>query len=209
MADSLRDKTARLRREHVLAAATRVFAERGFHRTTIRDVAVAAGVSDGAIYKVFENKDALLLGMVEPLGRNLAHVEERPAPTEISALIKGLVTRRLEEFTPETLAGLRVVLSEVLVDADLRELFVARVIAPVLTLPEPAFVALAADGQLGPTDIPMTLRLVAATVLGMTVLRLLGDEYLEEGTDELPAALSAFLLDGLRSKRTEETDGPA
>ena len=47
---SLAGKTALLRRQHILDAATRVFAAKGFHRATIRDIAAAAGVADGSIY---------------------------------------------------------------------------------------------------------------------------------------------------------------
>ena len=49
------------RQKQILDAAARIFAEKGFAGTTIRDVARAAGVSEGSIYLYFKNKQDLLV----------------------------------------------------------------------------------------------------------------------------------------------------
>ncbi|MFO0990153.1 MAG: TetR/AcrR family transcriptional regulator [Alphaproteobacteria bacterium] len=49
------------RRAQLTAAAIETFSDRGFHSTTIRDVAVRAGVSIGLIYQYVKDKDDLLL----------------------------------------------------------------------------------------------------------------------------------------------------
>src|SRR5262245_56127224 len=78
--ESFQEQVAALRRAQILDAATTVFAQRGFHRTTIRDVAKAAGIADGTIYNYFENKTALLLGILNRMNEterredDLAHV---------------------------------------------------------------------------------------------------------------------------------------
>src|SRR5687768_16626664 len=48
------------RREDILDAALSLFAERGFHGTAIPDIAAAAGVAAGTIYRHFTGKDALV-----------------------------------------------------------------------------------------------------------------------------------------------------
>lgn len=48
------------RHDAILAAATRVFSEKGYASASITDIAQAANISDGLIYKYFENKRALL-----------------------------------------------------------------------------------------------------------------------------------------------------
>src|SRR5262245_26790594 len=63
------------RRAQILAAASRVFARQGFHRTTVRQVAREAGIADGTIYLYFDSKQELLLALLGQLGR----VRERPA----------------------------------------------------------------------------------------------------------------------------------
>ncbi len=53
------------RRRAILAAATRLFAERGFRPTTMQAVAQAAGVSVGYLYKHFDGKDAMLAAILD------------------------------------------------------------------------------------------------------------------------------------------------
>lgn len=48
------------RRRQILTAAARCFARRGFHRTTMQDIADQAGISAGAIYRYFEGKESLI-----------------------------------------------------------------------------------------------------------------------------------------------------
>jgi AcrR family transcriptional regulator len=48
------------RQEHLLRAAARVFAERGYHATTMRDLARASGMSLAGMYYYVRSKDALL-----------------------------------------------------------------------------------------------------------------------------------------------------
>lgn len=56
--------------DRILAAAARIFDERGYHGTTTNHVAEAAGVSIGSLYQYFPNKDALLVALAE------RHVDE-------------------------------------------------------------------------------------------------------------------------------------
>src|SRR5262245_66553135 len=48
------------KRRRVLDAALKVFAERGYHGTTVPDVAAAAGVGTGTLYHYFEHKHQLV-----------------------------------------------------------------------------------------------------------------------------------------------------
>ena len=50
-------------REHLLAAAAEVFAERGFHGASLDDVAAVAGFTKGAVYSNFKNKEDLFLAL--------------------------------------------------------------------------------------------------------------------------------------------------
>jgi AcrR family transcriptional regulator len=48
------------KQERVLAAAAAVFAERGFHKASVRDVVAAAGISLAGLYHYFPSKAGLL-----------------------------------------------------------------------------------------------------------------------------------------------------
>ncbi len=76
------------RRDQLLAIAARLFAEKGFRNTTVRDIADAAGILSGSLYHHFDSKesmvdevlstfqeelfgqyDAILAGDLEPLAK--------------------------------------------------------------------------------------------------------------------------------------------
>jgi TetR/AcrR family transcriptional regulator, fatty acid metabolism regulator protein len=51
--------------QRILDAASKVFAEQGFHQSTVAQVAKEAGVADGTIYLYFKNKDDILVQFYE------------------------------------------------------------------------------------------------------------------------------------------------
>src|SRR5215510_3924324 len=51
------------RRAAIIKAVRRVFAEKGFHGTTTRELADAAAVSEALLFKHFPNKEALFSAM--------------------------------------------------------------------------------------------------------------------------------------------------
>ena len=57
------ERRRQLTREHLLAAAAQVFAERGFHGATLDEVARVAGFTKGAVYSNFASKDDLFLAL--------------------------------------------------------------------------------------------------------------------------------------------------
>jgi AcrR family transcriptional regulator len=57
---SLRERQAQLTREEILKAARRLFAERGYSRTSVRDIAEAAAVSAQTVYDSIGSKQALV-----------------------------------------------------------------------------------------------------------------------------------------------------
>jgi AcrR family transcriptional regulator len=53
------------RRRQILSAARALFAERGFHATTTRDLAAAADINDALIYRYFPDKQAILAALID------------------------------------------------------------------------------------------------------------------------------------------------
>lgn len=78
----LKPDTQRARREHILDAAERCFAEAGFHRTTMQDICREAAISAGALYVYFSSKEDLIAGLCErdraKLSTQLAGLAEAP-----------------------------------------------------------------------------------------------------------------------------------
>src|SRR5690242_7186298 len=73
-------------RHDLLAAATRVLAERGFHRTKVADIAAAADVGVGTFYLHFPDKEALFDAVVEETVRRLKTAVDAARARETTAV---------------------------------------------------------------------------------------------------------------------------
>jgi len=78
------------RRQQLLDVAARLFRERGFHVTSMRDIAREVGMLSGSIYYHFPSKEEMLLAVYE---EGLRHIAE-----QVDAAVAGQVTpwERLE-----------------------------------------------------------------------------------------------------------------
>jgi len=73
-------------RDRILVAASRVFADRGYHSSTIADVVRESGLSVGAIYSYFSGKDELIrLTCDQIAARGLDELAARLAPATTTA----------------------------------------------------------------------------------------------------------------------------
>lgn len=198
--DSLQAYVVAARRNQILDAATKVFAEKGFHRATIRDVARAAGVADGTIYNYFENKTALLLGLLDRLNAT----EEREgdfaqsAEMDVADFVRMYLNQRFKDVTTSSLDVFHVLLSEVLVNQELRETYYRQVVAPTFAMAEKYaqhWVGAESEQRIDPR---LMLRAVAGMTLGVLVLRLMGDSLLQAQWDEVPDALAELILHGIQ-----------
>jgi AcrR family transcriptional regulator len=196
--DGVRDLVVRARREQIVGAATRVFAEKGFRRATTREVARAAGVSEGTIYNYFEDKDALLLAILDRLNETERRAEdfEEGMATDFRGFLEQYLRRRMSLMW-ENREAFRVVLSEMLVNADLRERYLRYVVDPTMRIAEENFRSRMEQGEVRETDAPLAMRSVAGAVLGVLILGLLGDEETYSRFDEVPDVLAGLLTHGL------------
>ncbi|MDB4966791.1 MAG: Transcriptional regulator, TetR family protein [Myxococcales bacterium] len=70
------------KREAILDAALELFAELGYHGTTVPQVADKAGVGAGTLYRYFENKEALVNALFQKWKRELARQIMERFPVE-------------------------------------------------------------------------------------------------------------------------------
>ena len=191
MTQGLRAQVAATKQTHILRAASAVFAQKGFHAATIRDVARAAGVADGTIYLHFENKGALLMGLFAQMAEE---VRSGIDPASLAGLdargqLREALAHPLRAMQAGQLELVRVVLSEALVNSELAAQFRTQVLSPLLQGPGPL-----PDGSGGAQALRS--RMVIGLILGLVVQRALGDETLAAAWDDLPDELAGLLLDG-------------
>src|SRR3546814_2087534 len=63
-------------RQRILKAARELFDAKGFHATTTAELATEAAVSIGQIYRLFDNKDDVIIALVEE--NTKARIAEMP-----------------------------------------------------------------------------------------------------------------------------------
>ncbi|WP_063857139.1 MULTISPECIES: ScbR family autoregulator-binding transcription factor [unclassified Kitasatospora] len=119
----LRQDRAQRTRELVLNCAAELFAARGFHGTSVQDVAAAAKMTKGAVYFHFPGKDVLAVAVVE------AHYTRWPALLEraraqqagpfgtVLAMVDGAAEAFAEDVVVQ--AGARLQLESILIGLPL------------------------------------------------------------------------------------------
>jgi len=99
---SLRERRAQLTRDEILRAARRLFADRGYARTSVRDIAQAAGVSAQTVYDSVGSKQALVARLndlidteagIGPIARAVAESDD---PWELAATTARITRSILE-----------------------------------------------------------------------------------------------------------------
>jgi TetR/AcrR family transcriptional repressor of nem operon len=99
MTDSELREPAAGKRERLVAAACQVLWEQGVERTTLADIALAAGVPVGNVYYYFKTKDQLVEAAIDAhageLRAMLSGLDRRRTPqARLKGLIRALVDQR-------------------------------------------------------------------------------------------------------------------
>lgn len=147
----------------ILKAAQRLFARRGFEGTTTRELAKAAGVAEGTLFRYFENKKAILVevatqGWIEILTDLLTELSEMGSYKAIAQVMR----RRMMNLHANA-DLLRVCFIEAQCHADLQQRIQTDVIVKMTDVAE-AFFETAMDQGIYRRMNP---RMVAQVFLGM------------------------------------------
>jgi len=192
-----RERRAAERKMQIITAAANLFAEKGFHRTTTRDIADEADVSEGTLYNYFDSKDDLLLDimdMLDDLPSEADQFDQVASQDAREFLIKMMKGRR--EMTDQYHPMLQAVLSEIMVNPDLRQRYYDEQISPGIILISRHLQELLDKGQFRMINIPYTARTLVALMLGLYVLEVLGDPLIQSQWDELSQVIASIFVDG-------------
>jgi TetR/AcrR family fatty acid metabolism transcriptional regulator len=204
MKDAIQEQLIAARRAQILDAAAKVFAQKGFHATTIKDIAKAAGIAEGTIYNYFENKTALLLGIFEAMRESLMPDADFPAMTademDVRTFVRAYLGHPLRAMQADHFELFRVVMSEILVNADLRDQFYQHILLPTLAMAEAPLQYLVdqhAQPTTKPVNVPLVLRAISGMVFGLILEAVMGDPVLEAHWEALPDVLTDLIIEGL------------
>jgi AcrR family transcriptional regulator len=150
------------RRAAIVKAVRRAFADKGFHGTTTRELAEAAGVSEALLFKHFPNKEALYTAMQLSCCNEQGHVRfERLAALEPSAatlvlMVHFLVSRFVEGLASgddEQAIQNRLMLRSLAEDGEFARLMLRRFASGWLPKVEECAKAAVAAGEAAPTPV--------------------------------------------------------
>jgi AcrR family transcriptional regulator len=135
--DPIREQLIEARRDQILEAAVGVFADKGFHRATTKEIASAAGVSEGTIYNYFENKADLLINMITRLADMEALPDELTGALEWDAqeFLAAMMRHRMARIE-QNHEILQAILPEILINPELRQRFYQQFVQPTATILE-------------------------------------------------------------------------
>lgn len=189
------------RRAQILHAAAAVFAEKGFHKATTKEIARVAGISEGTIYNYYAQKRDLLLALLQRAG-DMGVLADIQATSEHNAKTYYIEDARVRLGLLRQSRHLwRAILPEVLVDAELRHLFLEGLKQQYSPYVEGYLRARIAQGELAPIDdIPLTARVMLTIPLGTLLLLLLDDSLIDSEWDRLPETMARLVYDGLKHK---------
>ncbi len=198
MTDPIQQQLVAARRNQILDAAAVVFAEKGFHPTTIQDIAKTAGIAGGTIYNYFDSKPALLMGIFERMRESImedARANPLPVASEMDlhAFVKMTLSHPMMAREGDDFALFRIVVSEMMVNEEMRALYYKQIMEPTLATAQHFL----EEHGLAPADADLTIRAISATVMGLMMQHILGDPTVRARWDELPDFLADLIVDGL------------
>ncbi|HLP87876.1 MAG TPA: TetR/AcrR family transcriptional regulator [Nostocaceae cyanobacterium] len=189
-------------RDRILQAAQKLFASQGFDGTTTRDLAQAAGVAEGTLFRHFTNKKAILVevatqGWVDILTDLLTELSEMGSYKAVAQVMK----RRMWNLH-KNVDLLRVCFMEVQFHPDLRDRIQGDIISKMTDVAE-AFFQTAMDRGI---YRQMDAKLVAKVFLGMFAIAGFSDQTLMEPNaspqemQQMAEGLADIFLNGVLAK---------
>ncbi len=200
-----RQRRIAARKKQILDAAAQVFADKGFHRATTREIADLADVSEGTIYNYFGSKEDLLIGVMTRLGES-EQIAMSISPESLDQALSvsprdffRATIRARHDFVVQNRPMLHSVLSAILVDRDFAERYRQQLLEPAVPALEQHMRARVERGQMRPINVALLVRFLSAVNLGLLGLLIVGDSLLQSEweSEGLVEDLVGFIFDGL------------
>lgn len=198
------DEAKEQRQIDILTAAKTAFAAGGFHDTKMSDVARAAGVSHGSVYRYFESKDDLFHALMDHEERALrTHLERSVGSIVLDGTVDGETLLRQSvratfEFFEQDRASVKLLFRDSLLLGDRFERHLAGLYEGFITDIEKSVASAQSAGAVIDAP-PRMIAFAVAALIGQLALRRLSTD---DGVpaDEVADLVVRLLLDGLRPR---------
>jgi AcrR family transcriptional regulator len=194
-----KEQMAEARRTQILMGAAQVFGEKGFHKSTTKEIAKAAGVSEGTIYNYFDTKRELLVALMDTvMADSLKRIIFENPPENPRELFLAIMRDRFQ-LAQERGPAIAPVVAEVFSDVELRELLYQRVLTPIVGHLEQYVQSHIDSGEFRQIDPLVVTRAVAGALVMNFAIKLtnLDPRYQDISEEILFEQLVSLFLDGL------------
>ncbi len=192
------------RPEEILRAAERIFSQHGYERATTRQIAAAAGVSEGTLYNYFSSKQEMLKALFVIHDVGLRQDVEAIRPGDFEETLVQLLVSRLRFAHDHPL--MIIILQQAIVDPEMGATLDS-IIGHGQDLMMTRFRELMAAGVLREVDPFVVEEALGSMIMGLTVgmeLALRGWHREPMPPEGIARALVDVLMNGLRAKPTLE-----
>jgi AcrR family transcriptional regulator len=161
------------RREQIIDAAMRVFAQKGFIRATNKNIADEAGITPGLIYHYFANKEAVLKTIIER--RSPMRVVRTLPPDALAqpptVFLPFLIRQVLSVVEDEQFVQLLHVMLPEFVQHPELTLPVVQAMQQVMHILGSYLEAQMADGKLRHADAALTVQILVGSIMSFVLRR--------------------------------------
>ena len=201
---SRRERQIQRKRQEILAAATRVFSEKGYASTTTKDIANAADIGESTLYSYFDSKRDILLAIFNDNRLIFDVLFQKPDSVASRASLVELFERSMELFTSHILLT-RTILSEAWVDNEILNEYVLKRLKEISRILEDLITSQIEAGIFRDFDPALGARLALGMFFSLMLPALRGVEPppTPDQRREMSEAVVSVMLDGIRTREGE------
>jgi len=200
-----REELRERRKEIILEAAAAVFAEKGYQRATMKEVAAHAGIAPGTIYLYFENKRDLLLAITDRLIKQAwGQTQEDMAQVAPEDYIAA-VLRNMFSFVRRNKSFFRALSTEIWTDGALQNRLFTHILGPLFDAGVRLLESQIEAGRARPCRPGIVIPTIAGSLIVLSMLRALAaEDFLADfSDDDLVDELTRLYLYGLQPRLKE------
>ena len=197
-----RERRIARRRARIMRAAARVFAEKGYHNTTTKELARAADMAEGTLYNYFAGKREILLAIVEEVMTTLTDLLGNMGKFEGRADVVAFVETIFNVLSTKLAFARTLVIEAWLDDVILQDLLMKRMLVIMEQVEE--FIAdRIAEGEFRPMEPRLATRMLFGMFAGpvLPVLRGMEPPPTPQERHEMAEAAVDLLMHGIQVRQ--------
>ncbi len=194
-----KEQMVETRRMQILMGASQVFAEKGYHQATTKEIAKAAGVSEGTIYNYFKSKRDLLVAMIDSIGmQSIKNIFVDHPPEDPREFFTDVLTDRYQ-IAQRFGRQMAPILAEMFTDAELRKVIYQQIVMPLANYMENYVQVHVESGRFRQIESVVATRALVGAVIVNFALKIskLDPRYEDISEEELIEQVVSIFLHGL------------